>query len=155
MPASNPDVHMSLQIQISVHIAAPAKAVAVVDAGLDSHNIASAPLVDVQLLHVIAQNRDGTVVGGAIGRTWGACCELQQLWVSEDLRSIGIGTRLMDAFEHQAQSRGCQLVYLETFSFQAPVFYQNRGYAEVLRIVGFTGSVIKFTLQKLLDAKES
>jgi hypothetical protein len=63
---------MSLQIQISVHIAAPAKAVAVVDAGLDSHNIASAPLVDVQLLHVIAQNRDGTVVGGAIGRTWGA-----------------------------------------------------------------------------------
>jgi hypothetical protein len=39
---------------------------------------------------VIAQNPDGTVVGGAIGRTWGECCELQQLWVSAELRSTGI-----------------------------------------------------------------
>ena len=43
------------------------------------------------------------------------------------------------------------LVYLDTFSFQAPSFYQARGYAEVLRTEGFTGGVIKLTMHKWLD----
>jgi GNAT superfamily N-acetyltransferase len=142
---------MSSHIQISVHLQAPAAAVAVVDAGLDEYNIASAPLDDVQSLHVIAQNPDGTVVGGAIGRAWGECCELQQLWVLAELRSTGMGTRLMNAFEQAARSRSCKLVYLETFSFQAPSFYQSRGYVEVLRTEGFTAGAIKFTLHKWLE----
>jgi GNAT superfamily N-acetyltransferase len=144
---------MSSHIQISVHLQAPAAAVAVVDAGLDDFNIASAPLDDVHSLHVIAHNPDGTVVGGAIGRTWGECCELQQLWVSAELRSAGMGTRLMDAFEQAARSRSCKLVYLETFSFQAPIFYQFRGYVKVLRTEGFTRGVTKFTMHKWLDGE--
>ncbi len=100
---------------------------------------------------MIAQNPDGTVVGGAIGRTWGECCELQQLWVSAELRSTGIGTRLMNAFEQAACSRSCKLVYLDTFSFQAQSFYQSRGYVEVLRTEGFTAGAIKFTLHKWLE----
>ena len=144
---------MSSQFEISVHSPAPAEAVAIVDAGLDSHNIAGAPLGEVQPLHVIAHDPGGAVVGGAIGRTWGECCELQQLWVSAELRSTGIGTQLMDVFEQNAHSRGCRLVYLDTFSFQAPNFYQARGYEEVLRTEGFTGGVIKLTMHKRLDAE--
>jgi GNAT superfamily N-acetyltransferase len=142
---------MSSQFHISVHSPAPSEAVAVVDAGLDEYNIDSAPLGDVQSLHAIAKDSNGTVVGGAIGRTWGECCELQQLWVSAEWRTSGIGTRLMEAFEQNAHSRGCRLIYLETFSFQAPNFYQSRGYEQVLRTAGFTGGVIKFTLHKRLD----
>ena len=144
---------MSSQFQISVHSQAPAEAVAIVDAGLDAYNIAGAPLGDVQSLHVIAQDAVGTVVGGAIGRTWGECCELQQLWVLAESRSAGIGSQLMDAFEQNAHSRGCRLVYLDTFSFQAPNFYQARGYEEMLRTEGFTGGVIKLTMHKRLDAE--
>ena len=144
---------MSSQFQISVHSPASAEAVAIVDAGLDSHNIAGAPLGEVQPLHVIAHDPGGAVVGGAIGRTWGECCELQQLWVSAELRSTGIGTQLMDVFEQNAHSRGCRLVYLDTFSFQAPNFYQARGYVEMLRTEGFTGGVIKLTMHKRLDAE--
>lgn len=59
----------------------------------------------------------------------------------------------MDAFEQNARTRGCQLVYLDTFSFQAPNFYQARGYVEVLRTVGFTGGVIKLTMHKRLDGE--
>ena len=102
---------------------------------------------------MIAHDPGGAVVGGAIGRTWGECCELQQLWVSAELRSTGIGTQLMDVFEQNAHSRGCRLVYLDTFSFQAPNFYQARGYVEMLRTEGFTGGVIKLTMHKRLDAE--
>ena len=144
---------MSSQFQISVHSPASAEAVAIVDGGLDSHNIAGAPLGDVQPLHVIAHDPGGAVVGGAIGRTWGECCELQQLWVLAESRSAGIGSQLMDAFEQNAHSRGCRLVYLDTFSFQAPNFYQARGYEEVLRTEGFTGGVIKLTMHKRLVAE--
>jgi hypothetical protein len=34
----------------------------------------------------IARNSEGSVIGGAVGRTWGDCCELQQLWVDQQQR---------------------------------------------------------------------
>ena len=144
---------MSPHLRISVHSPAPAAAVAVVDAGLDDHNIAAAPLGDVQSLHVIAEDARGAVVGGAIGRTWGTCCELLQLWVAPEVRATGVGSQLMEVFEQDARRRGCLLVYLDTFSFQAPAFYQARGYEEALRTEGYTGGVFKLTLHKHLRAK--
>jgi GNAT superfamily N-acetyltransferase len=146
---------MPSKARISVFSPAPPGAIATVDAGLDEYNVAGAPITDVRSLHVIAEDKDGIVVGGAIGRTWGQCCELQQLWVCAELRSNGIGSHLMDAFEQEAENRGCALVYLDTFSFQAPVFYQARGYREVLRTVGFTGGVAKITMHKSIHANRT
>ena len=41
--------------------------------------------------------RGGRVVGGAVGRWWGQCCELQQLWVEVSYRYRGIGTHSPDS----------------------------------------------------------
>lgn len=144
-----------MSTRITVHAPAAPEAVAIVDAGLDEHNMAGAPLHDVQPLHVIASRHDGKVIGGAIGRTWGKCCELQQLWVAPECRSQGEGTLLMEAFEREAKARGCDLVYLDTFSFQAPAFYAKAGYVEVVRTAGFTGGVVKFAMQKQLVGRGS
>ena len=144
----------SAATHVFIRASAAAQALAVVDAGLDEYNRRAGPaLADVRALHVMAHSaaaplRVEAVVGGAVGRSWGLCCELQQLWVQPELRLQGIGGRLMDAFEAEAQERGCQMVYLETFSFQAPSFYLARGYEVALRTEGFTGGVVKFTLQK-------
>lgn len=139
--------------RIHVHAPAPVAATAVVDAGIGDFNAAAAAtLADVQPLHVIASDERAAVLGGAIGRTWGACCELQQLWVHGESRGQGLGSALMDAFELHARQRGCRLVYLDTFSFQAPAFYRARGYQDVLVTAGFTGGVVKFTMHKTLQA---
>lgn len=105
-------------------------------------------LSDVRPLHLISSDDTGSTIGGAVGRTWGQCCELQQLWVAAERRQQGIGSQLLESFEREAAARGCALIYLDTFSFQAPSFYALRGYVEVLRVTGYTGGVVKVTLQK-------
>ena len=83
------------------------------------------------------------IVGGAVGRTWGLCCELQQLWVEAAMRRKGLGARLVTSFEARARERGCRTFYLETFSFQAPSLYRSLGYEVRLTIRGMAPGVVK------------
>jgi GNAT superfamily N-acetyltransferase len=117
-----------------------------IDAGLGAANEAAAPLTEVRRLACIARAADGAVVGGAIGRTWGTCCELQQLWVEPSHRRRGLGAQLVRAFEGRAQQRGCLTFYLETFSFQAPRLYRALGYEVRLELHGFGPGIVKYTM---------
>ena len=126
-----------------------------IESGLDRHNLAEAELQKVRRLVVVARTEKNEVCGGAIGRTWGQCCELQQLWVSELHRRRGVGTRLLDQFEQEAMSRECTLIYLDTFSFQARPFYTEHGYTVVLETRGFTNGIVKYTMHKRLPPPEA
>ena len=110
---------------------------------------------DVQSLGVFAEVAAGQVVGGAVGRTWGQCCELQQLAVAPEHRRQGVGERLLQHFEKAAATRGCTLVYLDTFSFQAPDFYRRCGYHVAFETRGFAQDIVKYTLHKLLPASRT
>lgn len=124
---------------------------AMVDIGLDAHNFAVAPLSDVRPLAAFARLPGGEVVGGAVGRTWGACCELLQLWVHADHRRTGVASRLLAGFERRAASRGCSIYYLTTLSFQAPDFYRHRGYEVLAQISGYPEGIVKYLMQKRTD----
>jgi GNAT superfamily N-acetyltransferase len=78
-----------------------------------------------------------------VGRRWGVCAELQQLWVKPELRRQGHGARLVRAFEAQAARCGCRTLYLETFSFQAPRLYASLGYEMRHTIEGFGHGIAK------------
>jgi len=124
----------------------------IVDAGLEASNLAAAPLFDVQPLACFAYSPSGSVVAGALGRTWGACCELQQLWVEPALRRNGIASRLVRLFEERATARGCRIYYLETFSFQSPAFYRILGYEPSLELRGFPCGIVKYVMTKTIGA---
>jgi ribosomal protein S18 acetylase RimI-like enzyme len=130
-----------------VHDEIPEAARAVVDRGLGDANDAAAPLDSVRSLSCFARI-DGVVIGGAVGRTWGLCCELQQLWVDERHRRRGIARELVQRFESHAASRGCTTIYLDTFSFQAPAMYRKLGYVVAAEIRGFPDGIAKFTMVK-------
>jgi ribosomal protein S18 acetylase RimI-like enzyme len=139
-------MHRALDITVTLHDDVPAAEAGLVDSGLGDANEAAAPLHDVQSLCAFARTASGTVIGGAVGRTWGECCELQQLWVDAAHRRQGIGARLVREFERRAQERGCRTFYLETFSFQAPSLYRSLGYDVTHELHGFAPGIVKYLM---------
>jgi ribosomal protein S18 acetylase RimI-like enzyme len=129
----------------------PPEAVAAVDRGLGEANAAAAPLHEVAPLGCIARDGDGRVIGGAVGRRWGECAELQQLWVNEAFRRRGVGSALVREFLSLARSRGCSVVFLETFSFQAPSFYRSLGFRVAYENTLFPHGIVKFHMVRRLD----
>lgn len=125
--------------------------VARVDSGLDLFNHQAADLTAVGPIACFVRSKAGDVIGGAIARHWGKCCEVQQLWVAEEYRSIGIGRRLLARVEERALRLNCVFVYLETFSFQAPEFYRALGYNVACEFSGFPDGICKLVLQKTLS----
>lgn len=139
-------------MRITVHDQPDAAEAALVDHGLGEANDAAAPLHEVRPLAAFARDAEGRVIGGAVGRTWGEGCELQQLWVEPARRRQGLGAALVLAFEEQAASRGCRTFYLETFSFQAPALYRALGYEAECELACFEHGIRKFVMVKRLDA---
>ena len=74
------------------------------------------------------------IVAGLAGQTYCGWLFVQHLWVSEGLRGRGVGRNLMARAEVLARERGCHSAWLDTFSFQAPGFYEKLGYQEFGRL---------------------
>lgn len=126
----------------------PAADAGVVDQGLGDFNDAAAPLHEVRTIGCFARDEHGAVIGGAVGRSWGEACELQQLWVDEKRRGSGLGSQLMQAFEQRGRDHGCRVFYLETFSFQAPDFYRRFGYEVVHANAAFPHGIVKSLMER-------
>ena len=143
-----------VSFSVSVHNSCPPEESALVDQGLGEANAAAAPLHEVQPLSCFAHTESGRLIGGAIGRRWGACCELQQLWVDPAHRRQGIAAKLVRAFEARAQSHGCSSFYLETFTFQAPELYRSLGYAVAHEHKVYPHGIVKFLMVKHLPGTQ-
>lgn len=76
---------------------------------------------------------EGKLAAGMSGWTWGVAAGIGMTWVREDTRGAGLGTTLLDEFEAEARKRGCTHVFVTSFSFQAPGFYERHGYGEIFR----------------------
>ena len=136
---------------ISTHDSLPADECRRVDGGLGESNDAAAPLHEVQPLQCFVRAPGGEVIGGAVGRTWGECGELLQLWVHERHRRRGIGKGLVRMFEERAEARGCRRFYLHTFSFQAPALYASLGYRSAAEVRGFSDGIALYLMVRDLD----
>jgi GNAT superfamily N-acetyltransferase len=118
--------------------------------GLRRFNVERAGTDKSEQLAAVLRVGEDEVVGGACGVIWGAVLEVEYLWLREDLRRRGRGSRLLLALEREAAARGCTLAFLFTFSFQAPEFYKKMGYEPFAEIEGFPGGVSQVYLRKSL-----
>ena len=85
-------------------------------------------------LNITEYDGEGNIIGGILGGTYWGWMYIDILWVREDCRRNGIGSKLLVTAEKEAVKRGCHHVHVDTMSWQAPDFYKKHGY-EVLGVL--------------------
>ncbi len=91
-------------------------------------NIQQAGPTDWRVLNVFARDSSGQLIGGLLGNTYWGWLSIGFFWIQESWRHKGLGKKLLHAAEGEAISRGCHSSQLDSFSFQAPGFYEANGY---------------------------
>lgn len=91
-------------------------------------NKAQTGVDDGRLFAVFIRNEQQEIVAGLSGWTWAHACEIQTLWVHPAWRNQGYGRNLLETAEHEAKAHGCKVILINSYSFQAPAFYQKFGY---------------------------
>jgi len=84
-----------------------------------------------------ARDAKGRLLGGAILQSYWKETYVELLWLSAKARRLGLGRRLIAEAERRARKRGSVLIHLNTYSFQAPGFYEKLGFK---RFGGMAGS---------------
>ncbi|MGB3122692.1 MAG: GNAT family N-acetyltransferase [Pseudomonas sp.] len=90
------------------------------------------------------------VVGGLYGKISYGWLFIELLSIPDSMRTQGTGTRLMHTAENLAREKGCVGIWLDTFSFQAPGFYQKLGFSEFGHIADYPPGHQRHFFQKRL-----
>jgi GNAT superfamily N-acetyltransferase len=138
------------QPKIEIATEPQAKEIELITQQLVNFNASHAGADDYQSLVIFLRDSDRSVIGGLVGETYWQWLYVDVLWVHEAFRHGGYGSALLATAEQEAIQRGCQYAYLDTFSFQAPKFYQKRGYAIFGELPNFPNGYTRFFLKKEL-----
>lgn len=84
---------------------------------------------DFLWINRIVEDKNGNIIAGILSKMycWN-CLYIDVLWVKEEHRKDGLGSRLLKEIENVAIEKGCYLIHLDTFDFQAKDFYIKHGY---------------------------
>ena len=105
-----------------------AQARAVIQQGLRDYNIEHIGDYGYSDIELYARDAAGQVVGGLFGHSGMGWLYVDYLWLDRAQRGAGLGAALMAQVEEEARRRGCVGLFLYTYSFQAPDFYQKQGF---------------------------
>lgn len=70
----------------------------------------------------------GKIIAGCVARMycWNVAY-VDTLWVNENYRGKGLGSKLLIDIEKTAKDKGCCLIHLDTFDFWQKSFTKNKG----------------------------
>jgi GNAT superfamily N-acetyltransferase len=99
-------------------------------------------------INLFVRDESNVIYGGLLASCWGEWAHIDFLWVSEQARHQGFGTKLLNTAHDQARDFGCRGAYLETFTFQARPFYERFGYEVVGEVKDFPPGQTFFFMAK-------
>ncbi len=105
-------------------------------------------------LAITVRDPGGEVVGGLWGWT-GYGFLFVELLAAGPARGHGHGRRLMELAEAEAKRRGLLGMWLDTWTFQAPGFYQKLGFVECGRITEYPAGHDRIFYVKRFHVSES
>jgi ribosomal protein S18 acetylase RimI-like enzyme len=107
---------------------------------------------DGRWLAIFVRDAAGQIEAGLHGWTWAGTGFVQTLWVREDLRRSGLGSRLLAAAEREVARRGCREMQLDTHTYQSPGFYERMGYERIGELPGWPADTMRVFFRKALRA---
>ncbi|MFN2165700.1 MAG: GNAT family N-acetyltransferase [Anaerolineae bacterium] len=122
----------------------------IIGGGINGYNAQQAGDDNSQIVCFVLQSPDGTIAGGVIGVVYWDWFSLDLMWMEEEYRGQGYGRRLLALAEEEARKRGARHVHLDTFSFQAPGFYQKHGYEVFGELPDFPAGHQRYYMRKEL-----
>lgn len=93
----------------------------------------------------------GSIVGGAKAYVDEGYAYVGWLWVRQDCRGRGLGTRIMKKIEDEALRHNARTVWLTTMSYEAPGFYARNGYTEFTQFEGGPNGHARIGFRKKLS----
>jgi acetyltransferase, GNAT family len=99
-------------------------------------------------LNLYVEDEKGNLMAGLVAETFGNWLEIEYLFVKEELRGQGIGSKLLQQAENEAKNRNCRFAFVNTYQFQAPDFYLSHGYQEVFALQDYPYTGQRYYYQK-------
>ncbi len=106
----------------------PDEAWGIIGRGITAYNNQQAGDQNAQILCFALQGPDSEIAGGIIAQIYWDWLYVDLMWMKAEIRHHGYGQRLLTLVEEEARKRGAKHAFLDTFSFQAPGFYEKHGY---------------------------
>ncbi|MCB8819613.1 GNAT family N-acetyltransferase [Microvirga rosea] len=103
---------------------------------------------------VIRGSEQGLILGGLWGRTGRGWLSIELIFVPEDLRHNGIGSRLIALAETEGLKRGCHSSWLDTLNPQAAALYERLGYERFGELKDFPAGNSRIFFQKSLKPND-
>lgn len=83
---------------------------------------------DARGLAFLIRDEADRIVAACAGYSWADSSELKLMWVDQGLRGRGYGRDLLNAYLAEATNRGVKQVWVASYDFQAPEFYERAGF---------------------------
>ena len=99
-------------------------------------------------IEIIARDERNEIIGGLYGRSIWGTLEVKTFVVKPEKRNKGIGRKLLIEAEREAKNRNCRFISLDTFSFQAPGFYEKLGFEKIGTETDFPKGFEKYYYRK-------
>ena len=99
-------------------------------------------------LNLYVEDEKGNLMAGLVAETFGNWLAIEYLFVREELRGQGIGSKLLQRAENEAKNRNCRFSFVNTYQFQAPDFYKRHAYKEVFILQDYPYTGQRYYYQK-------
>ncbi|MFC0232679.1 GNAT family N-acetyltransferase [Vagococcus entomophilus] len=86
------------------------------------------PVSDTKEVYEWILKEKEVLIGGVTASFYWEKAHIDFLWVDEDYRGKKIGQQLLQTVTDFAHEKNSRYLQLETFDFQAPLFYQKMGF---------------------------
>jgi ribosomal protein S18 acetylase RimI-like enzyme len=99
-------------------------------------------------LYIKSNNK---IIAALNGHSLGDNCFINLVWVNEECRHQGLGSKLFAQLESYARSKNCKMIQLETYDFQAKGFYDQLGYTAVATFKNVFMGHTRYFMEKVLS----